>query len=128
MSDEDDKKLEEDMKRKNEQRKRQIAEKKYAEEKRELNKKSFTSFGKLILSKEKSSPIVSFTAADRNTKGVPSNWTLSENANISFSKSGKRLFAGTVNVLPVNSFGCNFLFLAFPLSSLLSAAIWGNDF
>ncbi|MES2003508.1 MAG: prolyl oligopeptidase family serine peptidase [Bacteroidota bacterium] len=39
--------------------------------------------------------------ADRNTKGLAANWTVSENANISFSKSGKRLFAGTVGILPV---------------------------
>lgn len=39
--------------------------------------------------------------ADRNTKGLPANWTVSENANISFSKSGKRMFVGTVGILPV---------------------------
>lgn len=39
--------------------------------------------------------------ADRNAKGLATNWTISENANISFSKSGQRLFAGTSAVLPV---------------------------
>jgi dienelactone hydrolase len=39
--------------------------------------------------------------ADRNTKGLATNWTVSENANITFSKSGKRLFVGTAGILPV---------------------------
>lgn len=38
--------------------------------------------------------------ADRQTVGVPANWKISENAVISFSKSGKRLFAGTAVILP----------------------------
>lgn len=38
--------------------------------------------------------------ADKNTVGVNKNWTISENGNISFSKSGKRLFFGTSIVLP----------------------------
>lgn len=38
--------------------------------------------------------------ADKNTIGVNKNWTISENGNISFSKSGKRLFFGTSIVLP----------------------------
>jgi dipeptidyl aminopeptidase/acylaminoacyl peptidase len=38
--------------------------------------------------------------ADRNTKGLAKNWTISEFANISFSKSGKRLFLGTAPILP----------------------------
>jgi len=39
--------------------------------------------------------------ADRYTKGLSSNWTVSENANIAFSKTGNRLFVGTVGILPV---------------------------
>lgn len=38
--------------------------------------------------------------ADRYTKGVPSNWGISENATLHFSKSGARLFLGTAPVLP----------------------------
>jgi dipeptidyl aminopeptidase/acylaminoacyl peptidase len=38
--------------------------------------------------------------ADRNTNGMPKKWTVSEFANISFSKSGQRLFVGTSPVLP----------------------------
>ncbi|MBN9297594.1 MAG: prolyl oligopeptidase family serine peptidase [Filimonas sp.] len=39
--------------------------------------------------------------ADRTTKGLPAKWTVSENGNISFSKSGQRLFIGTAPILPV---------------------------
>ncbi len=39
--------------------------------------------------------------ADRYTKGLPVNWTISDNANLSFSKSGNRLFVGTAPILPV---------------------------
>ncbi len=39
--------------------------------------------------------------ADRNTKGLPTNHTISENATIGFSKTGNRLFVGTSNILPV---------------------------
>ncbi len=39
--------------------------------------------------------------ADKNTKGLPANWTISDNANISFSKSGNRLLVGTAPILPV---------------------------
>jgi dipeptidyl aminopeptidase/acylaminoacyl peptidase len=38
--------------------------------------------------------------ADRNTTGMPLNWTVSENGRPSFSKSGKRLFFGTAPVKP----------------------------
>ena len=38
---------------------------------------------------------------DRFTKGMPAKWTVSENASLSFSKSGKRLFLGTAPVLPL---------------------------
>jgi dipeptidyl aminopeptidase/acylaminoacyl peptidase len=66
---------------------------------RDSSSKSLQKFYKLYYYKEDADSAV--LVADRNTKGVPSNWTVSENANINFSKSGKRLFAGTVNVLPV---------------------------
>ncbi len=39
--------------------------------------------------------------ADRKTTGLPTNYTIAEFANISFSKSGKRLFVGTAPILPV---------------------------
>ncbi|NCI46460.1 S9 family peptidase [Sediminibacterium soli] len=38
--------------------------------------------------------------ADRQTKGLPPNSSISENAVISFSKSGNRLFAGTAAIIP----------------------------
>jgi dipeptidyl aminopeptidase/acylaminoacyl peptidase len=38
--------------------------------------------------------------ADRHTKGLAGNWTISENSQANFSKSGKRLFVGTANILP----------------------------
>lgn len=38
--------------------------------------------------------------AERNTKGIPVKWGISEYANIDFSKSGKRLFLGTAPILP----------------------------
>lgn len=38
--------------------------------------------------------------ADRFTKGMLRNWTISENAELNFSKSGNRLFLGTAPVLP----------------------------
>ncbi|MBX3257855.1 MAG: S9 family peptidase [Chitinophagaceae bacterium] len=36
--------------------------------------------------------------ADKNTPGVPVGWGISENAKLSFSRSGKRLFAGTAPI------------------------------
>ena len=38
--------------------------------------------------------------ADRFTKGVPANWSVSENAELQFSKTGQRLFLGTAPILP----------------------------
>lgn len=38
--------------------------------------------------------------ADKNTVGMPVGWSISENAKVYFSKSGKRLFAGTAPVQP----------------------------
>ena len=38
--------------------------------------------------------------ADRFTKGVPANWSVSEHAELQFSKTGQRLFLGTAPVLP----------------------------
>ena len=38
--------------------------------------------------------------ADRFTTGVPKGWTVSENAKIEFSKTGKRLLFGTAPILP----------------------------
>ena len=66
---------------------------------RDSSSKSLQKFYKLYYHKEGADSAV--MVADRNTKGIPANWTVSENAVISFSKSGKRLFAGTVNILPV---------------------------
>ncbi len=55
-------------------RKRKIAEKKFAEEKEEIKKKMNTSFGKLILSDEKTSPTINFPIAERfNKGGLPTN-------------------------------------------------------
>ena len=39
------------------------------------------------------------TLAYKTTEGMPSNWTVSENGNILFSESGKRLFFGTAPIL-----------------------------
>ncbi len=39
--------------------------------------------------------------ADKNTKGIPPKWGISEFANINFSKSGNRLFFGTAPILPL---------------------------
>ena len=39
--------------------------------------------------------------ADYTTKGIPENFTVAEYGNISFSKSGNRLFFGTAPVLPI---------------------------
>ncbi len=39
--------------------------------------------------------------ADKNTKGIPAKWGISEFANINFSKSGNRLFFGTAPILPL---------------------------
>ena len=53
-------------------RKQRIASKKFVEEKEEIKRRSFTSFGKLILSDEKSSPIINFPNAKKfNKLGAP---------------------------------------------------------
>lgn len=39
--------------------------------------------------------------ADKNTNGIPANWTISPNSSLTFSNDGKRLFFGTAPVLPV---------------------------
>ncbi|MGN7819261.1 prolyl oligopeptidase family serine peptidase [Chitinophaga sp. 22536] len=41
------------------------------------------------------------TAADKNSSGIPSRWTISSNSLIWFSKDGQRLFFGTAPILPV---------------------------
>ena len=51
------------------ERRRKIAITKLEEQNKNLQKKNYTSFGKLILSKEKSAPLVSFTAASKQNKG-----------------------------------------------------------
>lgn len=40
------------------------------------------------------------TVIDNAFKGIPATWRINENANLSFSKSGKRLFLGTSPKLP----------------------------
>lgn len=66
---------------------------------RDSSSKSLQKFYKLYYHKEGADTAV--LVADRNTQGLAANWTISENPNISFSKSGQRLFAGTVGILPV---------------------------
>ncbi|RFS25057.1 S9 family peptidase [Chitinophaga silvatica] len=39
--------------------------------------------------------------ADKNSNGIPANWTISPNATLTFSNDGKRLFFGTAPILPV---------------------------
>ncbi len=39
--------------------------------------------------------------ADKNSKGIPTKWGISEMANLSFSKSGNRLFFTTAPILPL---------------------------
>ena len=66
---------------------------------RDSSSKSLQKFYKLYYHKQGADSAV--LIADRNTKGLAANWTVSENANITFSKSGRRLFVGTVGILPV---------------------------
>ena len=66
---------------------------------RDSSSKSLQKFYKLYYHKEGMDTAV--LIADRNSKGLAANWTVSENANITFSKSGRRLFVGTVGILPV---------------------------
>lgn len=42
-----------------------------------------------------------FTAATKNSSGIPSRWTISPNSKIWFSNDGQRLFFGTAPILPV---------------------------
>ncbi len=66
---------------------------------RDSSSKSLQKFYKLYYHKNGMDSAV--LLADRNTKGLPAKWMVSENANITFSKSGQRLFVGTVGILPV---------------------------
>ncbi len=66
---------------------------------RDSSSKSLQKFYKLYYHKEGADSAV--MVADCNTKGLPGKWTVSDNPNISFSKSGARLFFGTSPVLPV---------------------------
>lgn len=62
--------------------------------------KSLQKFYKLFYHKEGADSAVAI--ADKNTTGMPANYTISENAQaVGFSKSGNRLFFGTAPVLPV---------------------------
>lgn len=62
--------------------------------------KSLQKFYKLFYHKEGADSAVAI--ADKNTTGMPANYTISENAHaVGFSKSGNRLFFGTAPVLPV---------------------------
>lgn len=67
---------------------------------RDSSAKSLQKFYKLFYHKEGADSAVAI--ADRNTTGMPANYTISENAQaVGFSKSGNRLFFGTAPVLPV---------------------------
>jgi hypothetical protein len=41
-----------------------------------------------------------YAMLDNKSKGIPTKWRINENANLSFSKTGKRLFFGTSPMLP----------------------------
>ncbi|WP_051417050.1 hypothetical protein [Sediminibacterium salmoneum] len=67
---------------------------------RDSSSKSLQKFYKLYYHKNGADSATAIV--DRKTSGMPSNYTVSENAQaISFSKSGNRLFFGTAPVLPV---------------------------
>jgi dienelactone hydrolase len=67
---------------------------------RDSSAKSLQKFYKLFYHKNGADSAV--LLVQKNTSGMPANFTLSENAQaISFSKSGSRLFFGTAPVLPV---------------------------
>ncbi|MCK9403321.1 MAG: prolyl oligopeptidase family serine peptidase [Chitinophagaceae bacterium] len=66
---------------------------------RDSSSKSLQKFYKLYYHAKGSDSAL--LVADRNTTGMPANFTISENAGISFSKSGQKLFIGTVGILPV---------------------------
>ncbi len=57
---------------------------------RDSSKKESQKFYKLYYHKKGDSALA---IADRNSKGIPANWGISEFSNISFSNSGKRLFS-----------------------------------
>ncbi|SKC99456.1 Dipeptidyl aminopeptidase/acylaminoacyl peptidase [Chitinophaga ginsengisegetis] len=42
-----------------------------------------------------------YEVADKNSSGIPANWSISPNSLIYFSKDGQRLFFGTAPILPV---------------------------
>jgi dipeptidyl aminopeptidase/acylaminoacyl peptidase len=65
---------------------------------RDSSSKALQKFYKLYYYKKGMDSAV--MAADRTTPGMSANWTVSENAVVNFSKSGKRLFAGTSAILP----------------------------
>jgi dipeptidyl aminopeptidase/acylaminoacyl peptidase len=65
---------------------------------RDSSSKALQKFYKLYYYKTGTDSAV--LVADRNTKGLAANWTVSENAQVNFSKSGNRLFVGTSNILP----------------------------
>ncbi|HEV8079656.1 MAG TPA: hypothetical protein VGP43_03015, partial [Chitinophagaceae bacterium] len=64
---------------------------------RDSNKKGSQKFYKLYYHNNGDSAL---QLANKNTTGIPAKWGVSEFANISFSKSGKRLFFGTAPILP----------------------------
>lgn len=67
---------------------------------RDSSTKSLQKFYKLFYHKNGADSAV--LLVQKNTSGMPANFTLSENAQaISFSKSGSRLFFGTAPILPV---------------------------
>ncbi len=67
---------------------------------RDSSAKSLQKFYKLFYHKNGADSAV--LLVQKNTSGMPDNYTLSENAQaISFSKSGSRLFFGTAPILPV---------------------------
>ncbi len=66
---------------------------------RDSSSKALQKFYKLYYYKQGADSAV--LVADRYTKGLAANWTISENTNISFSKTGNRLFVGTAAILPV---------------------------
>ena len=65
-------KAEKEKEAKEKARKIKIATKKYSQEKEHLKRRSFTSFGKLILSDEASAPVINFPLAKKfNKAGAP---------------------------------------------------------
>jgi len=67
---------------------------------RDSSAKSLQKFYKLYYHKNGNDSAI--VLVQKNTKGMPNNFTLSENTQaISFSKSGSRLFFGTAPILPV---------------------------